>query len=188
MTLTGTRLARSEPGRVSGRRRGLAVAFVVALIFGGVGVAAPAGATYQGSLCNGLGTWRLKPWSYNSTWQTPMNNARATWNSSSKLNIILDSSVASTVTAASYSADWYGYYTYYSTGVRTIQLNSRTISRDATNVTNWIRSTFAHELGHGFCLADNPSTSSASLMKHSRNRSTVYVPQTYDWTDINNHF
>lgn len=163
------------------------MACVVAIVLGGVVTVAPASATYYQSLCSGLGTWRIKPWNYNATWQTPMNNARASWNASAKLEIIQDSTVASSVTAASYSSDWYGWYTYNS-GVRTIQLNSRTINRDATNLTNWIRSTFAHELGHGFCLGDNPFTTSASLMKHSRTRSTVYVPQTYDWTDINNNY
>jgi hypothetical protein len=117
-----------------------------------------------------------------------MDNAWSTWNSSAKLEIIKDSAVASTLTVGSYTWEEYGHYTYNTSGVRTIQINSRTINRDATNFTNWVRSTTAHELGHGFCLDDNPSTTSASLMKHSRDRSTVYVPQTYDWNDINTYF
>ena len=118
-----------------------------------------------------------------------MNDARSTWNSSSKLNIIQDSKVTSAVTVASYSASWYGYYTYNTNGVRTIQVNTRTINAAApSNFANFVRSVFAHELGHGFCLADHPSTSSPSLMKHARNRNTLFVPQTYDWNDINVHF
>jgi hypothetical protein len=175
---------RTRPRRL--RAGAVAVAITIALT-SLIGVA-PASATYQGTLCNGLGTWRVKPWNYNSTWQTPMNDGWSTWNASAKLNIIKDSGVTSAVTVGSYSADWYGYYTYNSNGVRSIQMNSRTINLAATNFTNWVRSTFTHELGHGFCLADNPSTSSSSLMKHTRNRSTVYVPQTYDWNDINAHF
>ncbi|GAA5037551.1 hypothetical protein ACFQRL_14300 [Microbacterium fluvii] len=183
MTNDGVRDAQAR--RRLGARVVVAAALVAAML-----APAQAHATYQGSLCEGLGSWPIQSWSsYNSTWETPMNTARNTWNTSALLNIYHNSSTTSSVTAASYSATWYGYYTYTSSSRRKfIQMNTRTITADATNFANFVRSVFAHELGHGFCLKDDPTTSSASLMKHSRNRNTLVAPTTYDWADINAHF
>lgn len=66
-----------------------------------------------------------------------------------------------------------------------ITLNSRTISRDATNVSNFIQSVFVHELGHSIWLRDNPPTTSPSIMSHSRDRDTMTDPQTYDINAVN---
>jgi hypothetical protein len=174
--------------KVLGWRATAAFLFTGALALTSV---APASATYYGGGMPSA-TFQIKPWSYNSTWQTPMNSALSSWNSaSSKVNITKNSSSAAYVTAAQYSDTWYGLYSYSGIPVWRvfdIKLNSRTIAADASNVTNFIRSTFAHELGHSLSLADNPSTSSASLMKHSRDRNTLYTPQTYDINDVNSFY
>ncbi len=119
---------------------------------------------------------------------TPINAARTTWNNHSRLSIYTSTSTTNSLTVGSYSEKWFGYYTYYSSGKRTIKLNSRRINEEAVNWTNFTRSVTAHEFGHSFCLADDPNTSSSSLMKGSRNRNTLYTPTSYDWADINNHF
>lgn len=142
----------------------------------------PASATYySGGL--GYGDFQIKPYSYNSTWQTPMDTAITSWNNlSGPANITKSSGAWAWVEADSYPDTWYGLYTPYF-GYFRIQLNSRTISRDAgTSAYFWIRSTFAHELGHGLSLADNPPVT-PSLMRHDRNRSTIYYPQSYDLSE-----
>lgn len=113
-----------------------------------------------------------------------MNNALASWNAHGKVNITKSDRAAAYVTVASYSATWYGLYTP-SFGAFNIKLNSRTIARDAGVFANFSRSTFAHELGHSLSLADNPVTDSASLMKHNRNRNTLYNPTSWDNARVN---
>jgi hypothetical protein len=137
-------------------------------------------------------TFSIKPWNYNSTWQSPLDSALASWNATATpANLTKSSGAAATLTVSSVSDTWYGLYT--PTGIWpfrsfTIRLNSRTISADAINVSNFIRSTFAHELGHGLSLGDNPTTSASSLMKHSRNRNTMYLPQSYDIAEVNSYY
>ena len=130
-------------------------------------------------------------YSYNSTWQTPMNNAIYDWNGTpTRARISKSSSSRNTVTAAKYSWSDYGRYYHYNHNDKRfrIQLNSRTISRDATNISNFIRGVFAHELGHALWLADNPSTSSASIMKYSNNMNRNYKPTTYDINNVKRQF
>jgi len=129
-------------------------------------------------------TYSIKPWNYNSTWTTPMNNALASWNAHGKVNITKSSRAAAYVTVASYSAAWYGLYTP-GTNTFNIKLNSRTLAAAAGVFANVSRSTFAHELGHSLSLADNPVTDSASLMKHNRNRNTLYSPTSWDNACVN---
>jgi hypothetical protein len=150
----------------------------------------PARATYySGGMPSA--TFSIKPWNYNSTWQTPLNAALASWNATATpANITKSTGATATLTVSSTSDTWYGLYT--PTGIWpfrsfTIRLNSRTISADASNVSNFIRSSFAHELGHGLSLGDNPTTSAPSIMKHSRDRNTLYVPQSYDITEVNGY-
>lgn len=170
---------------------GVVLAFLVAIgltVVSQGGGAPNASATYSSSLCGGVGSWHLAPYSYNSTWMTAINNARASWNSHAALNIYTQTGSGSSITVASYADTWYGLYSYPALDKRVIKINSRTISRDATNFANFSRSTVAHEFGHGFCLIDNPNTTSSSLMKHSRNRNTLYAPTSYDWADINANY
>lgn len=158
-----------------------------------VGTVAPAQATYySGGMPSA--TFQIKPYSYNDQWQPYMDAALASWNSMSVVSISKDSGASASVTAASYSADWYGLYTPY--GVSPccrwfgIQLNARTLSADAgSDFHTWVRSSFAHELGHSLSLGDNPPTSyNNSLMRHDRNRSTVYQRTTYDTNEVNSYY
>jgi len=86
-------------------------------------------------------------------------------------------------TAGSYSSlAWYG---LYSPGY-TIQINAYTITRDAPSAyaTNWYLSTTTHEFGHALSLYDDPVTTLTSLMKSSRDRSTVGSPTGYDTANV----
>lgn len=126
----------------------------------------------------------------NSWYVNQFDNARFRWNGAvSGVTFGKSNAAKNTMTAGRYSASWYGYYT--ATGARnssrtfTIQVNARTLSRDSgSNMTNWVASTTTHELGHALSLADNPNTSKSSLMKHSRNRSTIIGPQAYDVSEV----
>ncbi|SNS83021.1 CARDB protein [Anaerovirgula multivorans] len=127
----------------------------------------------------------IRPYSYNSTWQTPMDTAISNWNNDeAKITFNKVSLSDNTVAAGQYDYDAYGkcFSTYKGDELTKfeIQLNSRTISEDATNLSNFIQSVFVHELGHTIWLADNPNTTSSSIMKYSRNRNTMTKPQTYD--------
>ncbi|MCJ7841869.1 hypothetical protein MUB24_13355 [Lederbergia sp. NSJ-179] len=131
----------------------------------------------------------IKTYSYNDRWQIPMNAAVSSWNNAgAKIKFNKSSSSSNTITAAQYSYTDYGrnYATYSGKNLKSfrIELNSRTISADAKNFLNFVQSTFVHELGHSIWLADNPSTSSASIMKHSRNRNTMIKPQTFDINNV----
>lgn len=127
----------------------------------------------------------------NATWTGYTDTSRGYWNNSGAgTSIGRNTTASATVTAASWSSQsWYGLYT--PSGVpninRTfaIQINVFTLIRDAgSNYSTWCLSTLTHELGHSLHLADNPGTTSSSLMKHSRNRTTIYKPQTYDVTEV----
>jgi hypothetical protein len=152
-------------------------------------VATPASATYY---TGGMSSrsYNVKPSGINDTWVGFLDTARSNWNSSGAgTSIGRSSSAAAVFTAGRYSASWYGLYTPH--GIRginrtfTIQVNARTLEADSgSNFTAWILSTSTHELGHAVSLADNPSTSSSSLMKHSRNRTTLQKPTSYDVSEV----
>ena len=125
----------------------------------------------------------------NSTYVNHFDNARFRWNALSGVTFGKSNAAKNTMTAARYSSSWYGLYT--SKGLRnrsrtfTIQVNARSIQEDSgRNMSKWIASTSTHELGHALSLDDNPKTSKASLMKYSRNRSTVISPQPYDVSEV----
>ena len=125
----------------------------------------------------------------NSTYVNQFNNARFRWNALSGVTFGKSNSAKNTMTAARYSSSWYGLYT--SKGPRnnsrtfTIQVNVRSLqAASGGNMSKWIASTSAHELGHALSLKDNPNTSKSSLMKHSRNRSTAIGPQSYDVSEV----
>jgi len=152
--------------------------------------ALPAHATYYSGGMPGT-TFNVKYVGVNDTYVHLFNDARSRWNKTTSTGVSLgrSSSAAASMTAGRYSASWYGLYS--PSGVRginrafKIQVNARTLQRDSgSNFTKWIASTSTHELGHGLSLADNPGTGRASLMKHSRNRTTVYAPQAYDIEEV----
>ncbi|WP_432979615.1 hypothetical protein [Dactylosporangium sp. CA-233914] len=167
---------------------------MVAVVGSVAGVAAaPAHATYYSG-----GMWSshffIQPYSFNSTWQGPLDQALTNWyNTPTAAWIEKSSSASSWMEAPNLSDTWYGLYTPFGSGSGRyfrIQLNSRTLSADAGgNFGNWVTSSFTHELGHALSLADNPPVASnASIMRHDRNRSTLTTPQTYDINDVNNFY
>lgn len=89
----------------------------------------------------------------NSTWTGYFNDARTRWNNTSGTGVSIgkSSSAAATMTAARYSQDWYGLYTY--SGLRslgrsfTIKVNARSLSEAAgSNLSKWIASGSAPSL------------------------------------------
>lgn len=163
--------------------RAATVAFASALLLAVSAV--PSNATYSSG---GVGThiFNVQITGVNSTWYNHIKSGVNSWNNVAaprpKITVV-DPTPSRTATAASYSATWYGLYT--PGGTRTnrtfkIQLNTRTLARDAgTNLSSWARGTSTHEFGHALSQADNPSTSSLSIMKYNRDR-TRMSPYLYD--------
>lgn len=120
---------------------------------------------------------------YNDTWKTPMKAAAAAWIvTDTKVTIGVLTSSKNSVIASSYSDTWYGNASSANPGPFTIKLNSRTISRDATNFSNFVQSTLVHEYGHIFCLDHTIKT---SIMNSSRDRNTMITPQSFDVSEVN---
>lgn len=127
------------------------------------------------------------PDNLNDTWKTPINNAITAWNgTATKVTIGYSSASSNTITAAQYSDTWYGLNTQWRSPYKyTIQLNARTITRDAKNFSNFVKGTAVHEFGHCFFLKDNPNTTLPSIMKYSNDFNTVTTPRPYDIDDVN---
>lgn len=128
----------------------------------------------------------------NYAWIRIIGDGIAAWNNSSA-NVSISTSASSDnlIEAARYNDTWYGLTTqecYTSTGYTikfTIQINARIIDEDATDIFSFATSTVAHEFGHVFWLCDDPNTTKASLMKHSRDRNTMTTPQQFDIDNVN---
>ncbi|NUS04167.1 MAG: matrixin family metalloprotease [Nonomuraea sp.] len=164
-------------------RRGFFTALVVMLV-GAVGVA-PAFAHWNGT-GQDIARIHLRPYSYNSTWQTPLNRALSNWNATaSPAYFYKSSNSGSTLTVKSYSNTWYGNYQRCGGMCMYIRLNTRTINRDASNWSNYVTSIFVHELGHALNLAHNSTT---SIMNSSRNRNSMTKPQSHDVADVNAYY
>ncbi|WP_420363259.1 hypothetical protein AABM26_02315 [Curtobacterium aetherium] len=145
----------------------------------------PAHATYYSG---GMSSpkFNVKYVGVNNTYVHLFDDARSRWNKTTSTGVSIgkSSSAVASMTAGRYRATWYGLYTP-SYGAFKIQVNARTLERDSgSNFTKWIASTSTHELGHGLSLNDNPRNSYPSLMKHSRDRTTVYAPQSYDIREV----
>ena len=81
----------------------------------------------------------------------------------------------------------YGKTYYNKNGNNTCQIEiDSSAMKDESN--NFKQSVVTHELGHIFCLGDNPVTNETSLMKHTRNRNTVYLPAFIDVYHIINKY
>lgn len=133
----------------------------------------------------------IRPYSYNSTWQSPMDRSLNNWNATaSPADIQKVSGAGNTVTAASYADSWFGYYNKYCSVscYYTVRLNSRRISGEATNFANFVTSVMVHEFGHALSMADNPNTTRASIMKESRPRNSMITPQSYDVEEVNRYY
>lgn len=108
----------AKPGRPPGdgfiQHSGRVAATLVAVVAMGLAGTSIAVAD-EGSPFNFIGQENpnivVYPYSYNAQWQPGMDAALANWNAtSSPVKISKSSSSTSTVTAASYSATWFGYY------------------------------------------------------------------------------
>lgn len=163
--------------------RAVAVAFASTILL--VVSTLPSNATYYSG---GVGThiFNVQITGVNSTWYNHIKSGVNSWNNIAAPRpkiTVLDPTPSRTATAASYSATWYGLYTPGGTRANrtfVIQLNTRTLSRDAgTNLSSWARGTSTHEFGHALSQADNPATTSLSIMKHNRDR-TRMSPYLYD--------
>lgn len=120
---------------------------------------------------------------YNNTWKVPMNDAGIAWNGTpTRVTVGISSSSSNKVLVSSYSDTWYGLASSANPGPFTIKLNSRTITKDASNFTNFVKSTLVHEYGHIFCL---DHTTRTSIMNSSRNRNTMTTPQQFDIDEVN---
>lgn len=131
----------------------------------------------------------IKSYSYNDTWQVPMNASLSNWNdANADVTFSKNSTSTNTITAAQFDYEDYGinYVTYVGEEVTKfrIELNARTISDDADDFAKFVQSVFVHELGHAIWLADNPATTSSSIMKYSRDRNTMTMPQTFDINNV----
>jgi hypothetical protein len=87
-------------------------------------------------------------------------------------------------TNAYYSPSWWEYIFFGRATVFTIYLNDYKLS-NATD--NYRQSVIVHELGHAFCLDDNPAES-PSIMRYDRNRETMIVPQQDDIDGVNEYY
>jgi predicted Zn-dependent protease len=136
-------------------------------------------------------TWcnfQIRPYSYNSVWQGPLDRAISNWNGTATPVWITKNSAADNwITAAQYAETYYGRYTTHWNLGRyfDIKLNSRTIAGAATNISNFITSVFVHELGHALSLAHNSET---SIMNDGRNRNSMTTPQAHDISDVNSTY
>lgn len=127
----------------------------------------------------------VHPYSFDNTWQSPMDASLSNWNNAgAQVTFNKDSSSNNTVTVSSFDDSWYGLLSPTTNGSQLtrfqISLNSRTITNDATNLSNFVQSVFVHELGHSIWLIDNPPTTSQSIMSYARDRNVMTNPQTYD--------
>ncbi|MEU4224061.1 hypothetical protein ACQP2T_37655 [Nonomuraea sp. CA-143628] len=154
------------------------------MLVGTVGIS-PAFAHWNGT-GQDIASIHIYPYSYNGTWQTPMNKALSNWNAtSSPANFYKNSNSGSTITVKSYSNTYYGHYQRCGGMCMYVRLNSRTINRDASNFSNFVTSTLVHELGHALNLAHNSGT---SIMNSSRNRNSMTKPQSHDVADVNAYY
>jgi len=161
------------------------LSFILVPLFLGHSIKANAELTTIGSPKAGIDV--KYPNNLNDTWLTPISNGVSAWNgTATKVTIGYLSSSTNSITAAQYSDTWYGLNTQWSSPYKyTIQLNARTIVRDATNFSNFVKGATVHEFGHCFFLKDNPNTTLASIMKYTNDFNTVTTPQQYDINDVN---
>lgn len=153
--------------------------------------ASPAAATYYSGGMPSI-NWNYRVHGVNPTWVEFFDTGNIRWNQRVSSRLGRSNSAAADATAGDYSASWYGLYTPH--GIRgvnrtfTLQINARTLRNDFPNSAIYKRQalvTITHELGHGLSMADNPNTSSRSIMKYSDIDSlAVEVPTAYDIAEV----
>lgn len=97
------------------------------------------------------------------------------------------------VTSGQWDDTWYGMYTptkqqyiFWGRAVKfKIELNRTNLVGESD--TFW-RSVLVHELGHAFCLDDNPSSGNSSIMNYDRNRNYLTWPTSNDIAGVNNAY
>lgn len=85
---------------------------------------------------------------------------------------------------------WYGMYTPQSrqylfwgrAGKFKIELNRNTLVSESDTFRS---SVLVHELGHAFCLNDNPSSGNSSIMNYDRDRNYLTWPTSADIAGVN---
>lgn len=122
---------------------------------------------------------------------TVFNQGRAAWNNAGVGAKISSAPGRGTMNFASYSAGWLGAYApkgpRNSTRTFTISINVYAIQKSvsAAKYQVTLRSTVTHEIGHALSLDDNPPKKpTESIMRHDRNRSTLYLPTAYDKSEV----
>lgn len=123
---------------------------------------------------------------------TVYSNSTSAWNNTNTPVSIktVAGSGHSYVSSGTYSDTWYGLYTPKErqyivagrAGKFTIELNRNELV-SKSNV--FWQSVLVHELGHAFCLDDNPSSGDASIMNYDRNRNTLIRPTSHDVAGVN---
>lgn len=166
--------------------RGGAIGAVALLAVGATQLSASA--TYYNGGMPTL-TFAVRPVNVNSTWVGYLDTSRGYWNATSAGTHITRSTTAkNTYTAGRWNYSWGGRYTPIGSGSSrtfTIEVNVQYLeARAGSALTTWIVSTSTHELGHGLKLADNPTTTKASLMKYDRDPAKIYKPQAYDISEV----
>lgn len=165
----------------------LLTAMVVGSLLLVAGVATPASA-HKSSSGMPRANFQIKPYSYNSEWQGPMDQAVSNWNSTpTPAWITKSSSAPNWITVERNGAEWYGFYQPHWNWGRYfhITLNARTVGRDALDFRIFVISVLAHELGHALSLDHNNEW---SVMWNNRNRNILAVPTRHDIDDVNAYY
>ena len=187
MRTTGRR--RHPCGPRQRARRRASVAAAVALVALPIS-AEPASATYYSG---GVGSPRftVQITGVNSTWASYLRFGVGAWNATrdTGVQITTVSSSTRTMTAGSYDQTWLGLYTPGGTRANrsfTIQANARVVGLTTGGTyRQWARFVATHELGHALSMADNPPTSSASVMKYvPPTSSPATTPRAYDVAEL----
>ncbi|WP_166867812.1 hypothetical protein [Salinibacterium sp. ZJ70] len=97
------------------------------------------------------------------------------------------------MTAGNYTESWWGEYQpggWPWDRTFSIRANATTLSAVTySTMENRSKFTAIHELGHALSLADNPSTSSASVMKYPSGAAGIFTaPTTFDKTNVKNKY
>jgi len=115
-------------------------------------------------------------------------------NTSTPVNITqVPGSGHSYIISGQWDDSWYGMYTPQSrqyvfwgrAGKFKIELNRNTLVSESDTFRS---SVLVHELGHAFCLSDNPSSGNSSIMNYDRNRNYLTWPTSDDIAGVNNAY
>ena len=128
-----------------------------------------------------------------STWTSRLNFGRTAWSSVSSISGTSSSNVKKAKDVA-VTQPWLGLYTPSGTRAArsfTIQVNRTAISKASASsgvaVDLIAKGTATHEFGHALSLADNPTTSAASIMKYSTSLSRT-TPYAYDFDGVRRYY